>query len=180
MDNPVFLKGEKIALRPLEKGDLNNTYLGWLNDPETSSYLISTVFPSNMDQLEKFFAAVSTSRNDVMFAIVRLDTGDHIGNIKLGNINWVHRFADLGILIGDKKSWGKGFGQEACRLLVDYAFHRLNLHKVTLSVYAEHMSAIKAYEKVGFVLEGRLKQMLYHNGHYQDQLIMAVTRPDNH
>ena len=172
----IFLEGQKVILRPLEKADLNRSYLSWLNDSEVARYLISTAFPTNMDQLETFYQRVSASRTDVMLAIVSKETDRHIGNIKLGNINWVHRFADLGIMIGDKGSWGKGLGQEACRLLVGHAFMRLNLNKVTLSVYGCHSSAVKAYENVGFRVEGCLKSMLYNAGRYEDQLIMAITK----
>lgn len=178
MGNIVFLNGLKIELRPLDKTDLTTEYIRWLNDPEVSQYLISGVFPSNMDQLENFYQRISLSNNDVMFAIIRKDTKKHIGNIKLGDINWVHRFANIGIMIGDKESWGQGCAQEACRLVIEYAFKRLNLNKVTLTVVACHTAAIRVYEKIGFKLEGRVKDIFFLSGRYEDQLIMGVLRDE--
>lgn len=174
----MTLKTKKVLLRALQKSDLNKEYVKWLNDRDVSKYLISTVFPSNMEQLVDFYKNISVSKNDVMFAIIRQDTKKHIGNIKLGNINWVHRHGYMGILIGDKNSWGKGFAQEATGLLLNYAFNQLNLNKVLLDVYANHAAAIKAYANVGFKEEGRLKNMLFSNGKFEDQIIMAITKDE--
>ena len=102
---PAFIDGEKIALRPLREEDINDTYLSWLNDGEVTKYLETGTFPVTADELRKFYEAISKSKTDVLFAIIDKSTDTHIGNIKLGGINWVHRFADLGIMIGDKISW---------------------------------------------------------------------------
>jgi RimJ/RimL family protein N-acetyltransferase len=174
-DPTVFLHGNRIYLRPVKESDINNTYLSWLNDSEVTRFLDTGVFPVTFEELKAFYHSVASARNVVMFAIIEKKTKRHIGNIKLGGINWVHRFADLGILIGDKRSWGKGFGQEACRLVLEYAFDRLNLHKVILGVYANHASAIKAYTKIGFNIEGRLKDLLFYKDGYVDKLYMGVT-----
>ena len=134
------------------------------------------IFPITLAELRSFYDKVSKSRTDVMFAIVTKHNKLHIGNIKLGGINWIHRFADMGIMIGDKKYWSKGYGQEACRLLLEYAFSKLNLNKIFLGVYATHSSALKVYKKIGFRIEGRMSKMFNMDNRYVDKIIMGILR----
>ena len=173
-----FIIGAQIYLRPLEKEDLSEEYLGWLNDPEVSRYLESGIFPCTRDELEKFYEQVTGSRDQVILAIVDKEKDQHIGNVKLGPINWLHRKATFGILIGEKEFWGKGIGEEATRLMVEYGFFRLNLRRIELGVYAEHKAAIRSYEKVGFRIEGRLRESLFREGKYTDGLWMGLLRSE--
>ncbi len=176
--NVPFLIGDKAVLRLIEENDINKRYLSWLNDKEITRYMDTGTFPTSLRELKDFYGRIANSKNDVMFAIVSKKNNLHIGNIKLGGINWIHRYADLGIMIGDKRYWGKGYGREACCILLEYAFHKLNLNKVILGVYSIHKSAISAYMKVGLRIEGRIENMLYIDGRYIDKLIMGISRKD--
>lgn len=169
-----FLETEKTGLRPIAATDATEEYLSWLNDPETTNGLETGIFPSTAESLKQFVEQVTRSKSDVMFAIIDKSNGRHIGNIKLGNINWVHRNGELGILIGDKASWGKGFGKDACALLVQYAFGKLNLHKVWLAVFSSNTAAYHLYKKLGFEEEGRLKEHVFSNGHFVDKILMSI------
>ncbi|MCE5325934.1 MAG: GNAT family N-acetyltransferase [Planctomycetaceae bacterium] len=173
---PAFVDGDLVMLRPLVESDLTQRYLDWLNDAQVSRFLESGTFPETMDSLRAFYNAMQGSKHNVLFAIIDKATGKHIGNVKLGGINWIHRYGDLGIMVGDKAYWHKGYGREACRLLLKYAFGRLNLNKVWLGVYGNHAAAIRSYEKVGFVIEGRMSEMLNFEGAYVDKVIMAITK----
>jgi [ribosomal protein S5]-alanine N-acetyltransferase len=175
--NP-FLAGSQVYLRALERADLNETYLAWLNDPEVTRYLETGVFPSTLEDLEKFYETVTGSRSQVILAIVDKKSDRHIGNVKLGPIDWIHRRAVFGILIGEKKFWGRGIGEEVTRLMVEYAFQRLNLNRVTLGVTAEHQPAVRCYEKVGFRVEGRIREDLFKDGEYKDRLWMGLLRSE--
>jgi ribosomal-protein-alanine N-acetyltransferase len=171
-----FVSGSRVYLRPLEREDLNATYLGWLNDPQVTRYLETGVFPSTMQDLENFYSRVTSSSADVILAVIDRKTNKHIGNVKLGPINWVDRRALFGILIGDKKFWGKGFGEEATRLTVEYGFGRLNLNRIGLAVFEEHKGAVRCYEKVGFTVEGRFREEVFREGKYKDRLWMGLLR----
>jgi len=177
-DKPGFSVGTRVCLRTLERSDLNERYLGWLNDPEITRYLETGLFPTTLRDLEKYYEKVTSSREQVIFAIVDKKSGHHIGNVKIGPIDWVNRGATLGILIGDKKFWGRGIGEEATRLAVEYGFYRLNLHRIDLGVFAEHQSAARCYEKVGFKTEGRFRQELFQGGEYKDRLWMGLLRSE--
>ena len=173
-----FVVGTQIYLRPLKREDLNEKYLSWLNDPEVNRYLESGIFPYTRDELERFYEQATGSSNQVVLAIVDRETDQHIGNVKLGPINWVHRKATLGILVGGREFWRKGIGTEATRLMVEYGFFRLNLNRIDLGVYAEHEAAIRVYEKVGFQVEGRFREDLFHEGKFKDRLWMGLLRSE--
>jgi [ribosomal protein S5]-alanine N-acetyltransferase len=173
-----FIVGRQLYLRPLEREDLNERYLGWLNDPEVTRYLESGIFPATADDLRKFYEQTVGSPGQVILAVADRETDQHIGNVKLGPINWVHRSATLGILIGERQFWGRKAGTEATRLLVEYGFFRLNLHRIQLGVYADHEAAVRAYLRVGFQVEGRFRQALFHEGEYKDHLWMGLLRSE--
>jgi RimJ/RimL family protein N-acetyltransferase len=177
-EHAPFLEGRQIYLRPLERSDLSASYLAWINDPEVTRYLEVGTFPSTMDDLEKFYESVAGTRTNVLMTIVHKESNAHIGNLKLGPIDWVHRRAVFGILIGEKRFWSCGIGQEATRLIVEYAFERLNLHRVVLGVVAEHEPAVRCYEKVGFKIEGRAREDLFKDGEYKDRLWMGLLRSE--
>jgi RimJ/RimL family protein N-acetyltransferase len=173
-----FAEGSLVLLRPLERADLNEHYLGWLNDPEVTRYTETGTFPTTAEDLENFYRSVTGSKNDVIFAIVDKKSGRHVGNVKLGPIHWLHRSAILGILIGEKEFWGKGIGLEATHLVVEYGFNRLNLHRIELGVFAEHKAAVRCYEKAGFKVEGRMREDLFHDGEYKDRIWMGLLRSE--
>ena len=176
--NGAFITGSKVYLRAFSPEDLTERYLGWLNDPEVTKYMESGIFPSTMHDLESFYERIAASRSDVLMAIIDKASTEHIGNIKLGPIQWVHRSAIFGIMIGDKKFWGRGAGMEATRLMVEYGFDRLNLNRIDLGVFAEHDAGVRCYQKLGFKVEGRLRQDLFQDGEYKDRLWMGLLRSE--
>ncbi len=102
----------------------------------------------------------------------------HIGSCGYHVIDWRNRGAECGIAIGDKSQWGKGYGTDAMRTLVGFGFGELNLHRIMLRVYDDNPRAVRAYEKVGFKTEGRLRESNFHDGRYRDALVMAILRPE--
>jgi RimJ/RimL family protein N-acetyltransferase len=174
-----FVKGAQVYLRPLQLEDLTAHYLNWLNDPEVTRYMETGTFPTTERDLAKFYEDITGSRSQVILAVADRKSGQHIGNVKLGPIHWVHRCATFGILIGDKKFWGKGVGLEATRLTVQYGFDRLNLRRIDLGVFADHTAAVRCYEKAGFKVEGRMRESLFQDGKYVDRLWMALLRSEH-
>jgi len=173
-----FLVGRRIYLRPLDPADATEAYLGWLNDPEVTRYLETGAFPTTRPELERYCADLAGQRQQIMLAIVERQSDRHIGNVKLGPIDWIHRRGTLGILVGERDFWGKGAGSEATRLLVEHAFARLDLRRVDLGVHADHAAAIRVYERIGFKVEGRFREDLYHEGAYRDRLWMGLLRSE--
>jgi RimJ/RimL family protein N-acetyltransferase len=173
-----FLHGVHIYLRPLEAEDVPGRYQDWLNDYEVTRFLETGAFPTTVPALRAYVETVARSPENVMLGVIEKVTNTHVGNVKLGPIQALHRRADLGIMIGDRTRWGKGYGREAVALVVDYGFRRLNLNKITLGVYADHEAAVRLYQGLGFAIEGTLRQQLYRDGAYRDAYVMGILRED--
>src|SRR3989338_5525401 len=146
-DQTLRLEGEKIYLRPITIEDVTDTYVGWLNDPEVNQFLETRFIAHTKDTAREYIRKIVNDSTHVFFAMVRKDSCTHIGNIKLGPIDPHHKVGSIGIMIGDKASWGKGFATEAIQLLTAYAFDALRLHKVTAGAYENNAGSAKAFLK---------------------------------
>jgi RimJ/RimL family protein N-acetyltransferase len=147
-----------------------------MNDAEVVRYLESRFISQSLDELYQFVTKHANDQNNIFLAIVLHENQRHIGNIKLGPIDWVHRRGEIGILIGEKDCWRQGYGTEAIRLLIDYAFHTLNLRKLTAGTYAANERSTHAFEKVGFVREGLLKEHSFFDGENIDVIRLGLLR----
>jgi RimJ/RimL family protein N-acetyltransferase len=102
--------------------------------------------------------------------------GALLGVVYLLGIDWVHRSAELGLLVGEKSWWGRGVGTEATRRAIEHAFGDLNLHRVSLEVFEDNVPALRAYEHAGFVREGLKREAVYKDGRYRSVVVMGVLR----
>jgi len=168
-----FIEGEQIFLREVRREDVNENYYKWMNDHEITRYTESRFYPYSKEQLLAYVSSLDGQRGSAFLAIVEKSSGQHIGNIKLGNIDWIHRRADIGVIIGEKTCWGKGYASEAIRLVSVYAFGKLNLHKVWAGCYANNTGSIKAFKKAGFLEEGLQKQHYFYAGEYIDLVLLG-------
>ncbi len=175
MHNP-FLIGATIYLRPLESGDIPKL-VAWFNDPEVLRTVLRSD-PITREVEEQWLTRIGQSPTDLVLGIAKRESNQLLGVTGLHRIDWQSRHAEFGIAIGEKNEWGKGYGTEATRLILGHAFRTLNLHRVWLHVLAGHLSALRAYEKTGFVQEGILRQQLYKEGRYQDLVTMAILRSE--
>lgn len=170
--------GEKVRLRAYHPDDTKQAWL-YINDPEVKRFLAPGVpYPVTWPEEEKWIAGQS-SRNDIYsFAIETLDTGEYIGGCGINQLDWKNRVATVGIFIGKKELWGKGFGTDAMQVLIRFIFEQMNLNKVKLNVYSFNQRAIRSYEKCGFKTEGVLRQEIFRDGQYHDELVMAILRDE--
>lgn len=166
-----MIRGEKTRLRAIEREDIP-TFVRWFNDPQVKQYL-TIYMPVSQAQEEQWFENQLQDRNRCILAIETLE-GVHIGNISLEDIDHKNRNASLGIAIGEKGYWGLGYGSDAIKALLRFAFDEMNLHCVELIVYDFNERAKRAYLKCGFKEEGRLRDRLYRHGAYHDVLMMSV------
>jgi len=173
-----FLVGARLYLRGLNTADLDGPYLSWLNDQETMRFLESGRFPATRESLADAMQASSRKADSLWLAIVDRRTDKHVGNLKLGPINWIHRYASLGILIGDSAYRGQGYGQEAIELLLQHAFIQLGLNKVTAGAYDDHVACLELFKRLGFSIEGNLRSHLFREGAYHGKIVMGLLRED--
>ena len=168
----MFLKGERVGLRPPQRESIDS-YLAWMNDLDVLQYILR-VRPMGRAEEEEWFANLSKRPDDIVFEIALLDGGKPVGSCGIHRINSSNRSAEVGIVIGDKSLWGKGYGREALGLLCGYGFDVLNLNRVGLSVYAYNARGVRCYERLGFRHEGRRRAARFWNGKYWDILEMGL------
>ena len=173
-----FIEGLKIYLRGIEKRDLEGRFFQWANDKEVTHYLFMGVFPNILENLEEWFEEIRKSNKDVVFMIIDKNTDQEIGFCGFHEIRWIHRSAEYRAFIGEKEFWGKGYGQEATKLMLRYGFELLNFNRIWLGVNAEHKRAINSYLKCGFTKEGVLRQEIYRNSKYYDVIRMSILREE--
>jgi RimJ/RimL family protein N-acetyltransferase len=169
-----MLRGEKVTLRAVTREDLPRLLDFW-NDVEVGlAGGGDPPRPTALERLQKTFdrEAAEPPRDKTDFAIEA--DGHLIGHCGLYNIDETARHCELGITIGDKDFWGRGYGRDAVRLLLRYAFRLRNLRRVWLEVHAENERALRAYKACGFVEEGRLREQAWLDGRYVDMVYMGV------
>lgn len=179
MTDNLKLEGEKLILRALTLDDATPEYVSWLNDPEVSQYMESRFQIHTLETLKQYITDRNADVNTYFFAIVRKDSEKMIGSIKLGPVDRNHNRGEIGIMIGDKDSWGQGFASEAIKLISDFGFNTFKLHKIVAGVYAENMGSRKAFLKNGFEEEAVLKKHDRSKDTYTDVIRFAKFNPNS-
>jgi RimJ/RimL family protein N-acetyltransferase len=173
-----MLHGERVILRALEREDLEQL-ARFNNDLEVElAGGGDPPLPQSLARLQAEFASrVSEGGRDGIDFAIDVD-GNFIGICALFNVDKVAQTAELGITIGDKAYWGRGFGREAVALLVDFGFRYHNFHRIWLRVHARNERGRRAYAAVGFAEEGRLRRHVYSDGAYDDLVFMGLLREE--
>ncbi|ALC84165.1 acetyltransferase [Bacillus gobiensis] len=173
-----MLSAKRITLRPVIEDDWEMRYR-WLSDPDINKCPPSgtgiPLTPATVRERTLIYAKSDPSRVD--FTVLQED-GTAIGNAHLFNVNPWSRKAEFGVWLGEKSVWGQGYGTEVTRVLAEFAFMRLNLHKVYLSVDADNFGGIRCYEKAGFKKDGVLRDDVFKNGQYVDRIIMSLLKKE--
>ncbi|MBW1728596.1 MAG: GNAT family N-acetyltransferase [Deltaproteobacteria bacterium] len=164
MDRP-FLVGEKIYLRAFDMDDLEGDYIQWMNDGEIIRHLASNAFPKTKDELKRYVEQMIHNPDYVFFAVIEKSTGKHVGNAKLGPINWIDRRTHYGRVMS-KETWGKGYGSEVLKLMIKYAFEILNLNRMIDFIVSSNLGSIRSNQKAGMDVEGEIKEWAYKDGKY--------------
>ena len=167
-----FLEGERIYLRPVGQEDAEG-YFRMLFNPEMRR-LTGTRQAFTLEGIRRYIDGKTGDASTVLLLIALRDSDEVIGDIALQDIDPANRNANIRIAIDSEEHLGKGFGPESMRLLLEYGFGILNLHRIELQVFGYNVRAIKAYEKVGFKREGVQRDALYYNHRYHDSVVMSM------
>lgn len=170
-----MLEGKLVRLRAIEPEDRARA-AAWLDDPEVTRHLTYR-YPSSDGDWLAGPPGPNGYANGVWLAIETKD-GEHIGAVNLHRVHPEDRKAALGIVIGAKEHWGRGYGGDAVLTMVRFAFREMNLNRVWLTVVEDHAAAIACYRRCGFQEEARLRQEVYKEGRYRDFVVMAVLRDE--
>lgn len=166
--------GKRIYLSPINLEDVE-TYVRWLNDFKVTDGVGSS---SRLLSLETEKEWIKNNLNTYNFAIIRSEDDTLIGNCGINEINQLMQCAVVGIFIGEEENRGKGYGQEALRLLLDYGFDYLNLNNIMLKVFSFNDRAISCYKKIGFKEIGRRRQSYYLKGRFYDEVFMDILKEE--
>jgi [ribosomal protein S5]-alanine N-acetyltransferase len=173
-----LIRGERVFLRPIEKADAVLSHR-WRSDAEVAE-LASIAMPKSLAQMELRAErlALGTDEETYAFIICLLDDEQPIGEASLMELDRLNGSAELGIFIGEKEEWGKGYGTDAVNALVDFGFGSLRLERIWLEVWIENDRARRSYDKAGFVHEGTLRHDRYEGGRFTDGDIMSILRDE--
>lgn len=173
-----MIEGNLVNLRPVEMSDLDRV-LAWINDREVTRHLNARYPVARLAEEMWLRARVETPLSGAnVFYAIETKEGTHIGSVDFHEVSPEDRKAHLGIMIGDRAHWSRGYGADALVTLLRFAFEEMDLRRVDLTVDADNERAVACYRKVGFVEEGRLRQSRYARGRYVDQLWMGILREE--
>lgn len=180
MTDDIF-RGKLVRLCAEDPKTIAQHFSLWSRDSEVQR--LADTYPSRAFSTKAVQAWIEKELekerpDNYYFSIHTLEEDRLIGDIGLDGIQWNHGDAFLGVVLGNRKDWGKGYGSDAMLLILRYAFHELNLHRVSLNVFEYNPRAIHAYEKLGFVHEGRMRQFLNREGKRWDFLHMGITHQE--
>lgn len=173
-----MIRGEQVFLRPAERSDLA-LFVGWLNDAETAQFLTVRA-PMSLASEEQWYEKLLETQGKERwhFVICLVDSGQPIGTIGLFDLNHPNGSAGMGIAIGEKSLWGRGYGTDALNALLDFGFGELRLERIWLDVYDYNARARRSYEKCGFKLEGTQRNAAFQHGRHVNVDLMSILRAE--
>tara|TARA_B000000460_G_scaffold162254_1_gene115016 strand:- start:235 stop:678 length:444 start_codon:yes stop_codon:yes gene_type:complete len=137
------------------------------------------IFPHTLAQQKNHLKSIKIDKQNLQLAIVlKIKQPILIGSIGLHNIDWTHRTGDISILIGEQEGRGKGIGRKAINILVNHAFKKMNLRKLTAGMWAKNIASKKSFEANGFILEGTRREQYFSDGEYLDSFEYGLLKND--
>jgi RimJ/RimL family protein N-acetyltransferase len=171
--HPPEIVGRLIALRRPHPTDIS-AVVRWYRDREIARLTRYQTRPMTEPEVERFFQLRMMAPDALAYCIVELPSRRLIGFTTFSSLDGDNGSVMFHITIGERDAWGRGLGTEATSLMLGHAFERLGLHRVGLSVFSYNLRAIRAYEKAGFRIEGRLREAIQRDGRYWDEIQMGV------
>ena len=156
----VFLDGGNFRLTSFTHEFVTTKYLSWLHDYKTNKYLVKAGLKTSLSEAKEYCEFLIKSPQDIFLAIVIKENNLHVGNVRLGPIDFDSKLCKFSMMIGDSNFHGKGLGTSIVQLCIDFAFKDLKVNKFYLDVVSENKPAVRIYEKCGMIEEGLLKNHL--------------------
>jgi RimJ/RimL family protein N-acetyltransferase len=170
---PEAIPGRLVVLRRHRPENLR-AFLRWYSDPEVARLTRYQQTALSADEIQRFFYSRVMGADFLAMAIHLRESDRLIGTCAFSQLDGEGGSTLFHITIGERDAWGKGYGTEATELMLAHAFTRLALHRVALTVFEFNTRAIRAYEKCGFVVEGRAREAIRRDGRYWDEIHMSV------
>jgi RimJ/RimL family protein N-acetyltransferase len=174
---PEVLTGSQVVLRRHAPENLG-AFRRWYSDPEIARLARYQEAPMRPEEIERFFTARVVGHDALAMAIHERGSDRLIGTCAFSQLDGDNGSALYHITIGEKDAWGRGFGTEATRLMLEHAFGPLGLHRIALFVFEFNERAIRTYQRCGFVIEGRARESIFRDGQWWDEIAMSVLQSD--
>ena len=174
---PDLLEGSLVTLRRHVPDNLR-AFERWYSDPDVARLTRYQDGPMRRDEIERFFTARVVGPDSLALAVHIRESGRLIGTCAFSQLDGDNGSALYHITIGEKDSWGHGYGTEATQLMLRHAFGALNLHRVALSVFEFNERAIRSYVRCGFIVEGRSREAIWREGRWWDEITMSILEPE--
>ena len=163
--------GKRIYLRKLSLKDASLDYLSWVNNKKITKYMDIGKKRYTLKYLKNYITKSNKANNEKLFGIFLRDKRKHIGNMKIEEINYKHKRAYIGIMIGDVNEWGKGYATESIKLITGFSFKNLKLNKLKAGIVSINIGSIELFKKAGFKLEAKLiKDCLIGNKYFDSYI----------
>ncbi len=163
----------RVYLRAFEPDDYKIS-IKWRKDDLIWSMLGGTKYFVSEAYEKKWIEDSIFNSSDIRLAVCVKENDQYIGNVYITNIDMINRTGISHVLIGEKTYWGNGYAGEALKLLLDYAFNERGLHRIAALVLESNIQSIKMFTKLGYKQEGLLRQSIYKNGRYNNQVILSI------
>lgn len=174
------LLGKKIYLRNLKIKDCNSVYLSWLNNKKINQFLETRHHKQSIESIKSYINKINKSEHSFIFAICLKETNIHIGNIKIGPINFNHKYCDLSYFIGEEKYWFNGYASDAIDTILKFSFNKLKIQNILAGSYSKNIGSKKVLEKNGFKLVGEYKNLLIDQSKSKTSLIRFMLSTDDY
>ncbi len=171
-----MINGSLTYLRPIIEEDIESVYKA--TKDEEIRYMTGTTNTFTIEDIKKHYERVNKDDSRYDFAICLKESNLIIGDLTISDIDERDNKAGFRIALHNLESLGKGYGTEAVKLAIYFAFEELKLNRLQLEVFSHNPRGVKAYEKAGFTIEGILRQAIYINNQYSDEIIMGILREE--
>ena len=170
----IILKNKKVSLKLIDKTYINKGYYNWINQKQNNQFLHNKIKYSKKD-LEIYIDS-SQPPSCYFFAIHDRITNQYVGNIRLSSIDYKHKTATYGRMIGYKKASGKGYGSSALKLVSNFAFNDLNLNKIHTGVVEKNLASIKSNLNAGARIQGIILNNYYDGKNYLNTILFSINK----
>lgn len=172
-ERPIAIVSDRLLLLPLESSDAE-VVLEWVNNEEIVRNFQFFTGAISIEEEVRYIEDMEDSSTDLLLGII--EAGELIGTCGLHEIDFKNDTARLGVIIGKKEHWNKGYAREAICVLLDFAFSAAGLHKIYLNVFVTNQKSIRLYAEIGFQTEATLKGEYKIRGEYVDMFRMSVLK----
>lgn len=167
-----LLTTNRLLLRPLQPSEVGQAYVGWLADPRVNRFLETRHTEQTLESIRMFVESVNGSNHSALWGVFPKESGRHVGNIKLGPIDPRYRRADVGLLIGDQREWGKGYAIEMIAAVTHHGLVDLGLKKLTAGCYSANEASRRAFLANHFSEVGRRRDHWLVDDEWMDDIIL--------